>query len=197
MSEAPNGGAGQNSEVTAEAFSELKSQLDAVIAERDELKKQSRDVKSKAGDSKKLEQENAELLSKFSDLQSQFEGFKSKVKGEKTASLIQTALKEAKAHKPEVVAKLLDGSALKVAEDGTPDGESLTKAIEALKASDAYLFAEAEKPAAGDPKVLPGIAKPGKSNSPDGYLAALEEAKKARDPFKAIQEVMVRFGKAK
>lgn len=196
VSESTNGGGSPNPEVTAEAFNELKTQLDAVIAERDELKKQTRDTKSKAGDAKKLESENAELLAKVSELQSQFEGFKTKVKGEKTSSAIQTALKDAKAHKPDVVAKLLDMTALKVAEDGTPDGETLTKAIEAMKTSDPYLFAT-EQAAGGKQMELPGIAKPGKSNSPDGYLAALEEAKKAKDPFKAIQEVMVRFGKAK
>ena len=115
-----------------------------------------------------------------------------------------TALNAAGAHNAGRVKAMLDMSVLKIADDGTPDQAAVASAISALKISDSYMF----KPDGGTDtgndqnsggtlnKSLPEIKRAAEGQRTDAFNLALAAAKKAKDPFKAIEEVLKHHGKS-
>ena len=177
-------------------------ELDAVIAERDTLKTQIRDLKNASKGFTDLQKAHDALQASFGSLQADHETFKTSVKQAKVDTHIQTALNASGAHNPARVKAMLDMSKLQIADDGTIDQESVLTQINALKTSDAYLF-KPEGTAEGnqqsstpgtDPK-LPGVQRAAQGFSTDAYKEALLQARKAKDPFKAIEEVIEKFRK--
>jgi len=184
----------------------LRDQLNAVIAERDTLKTQHRDLKMASKGATELQKLYDELQTQHSTLTNEFSSFKDSLKQKMTDTHIQTALDASGAHNAERVKAMLNLSTLKIADDGTPDSVSLGEAILALKTSDPYMF----KPEGGDVgKVetsgsttsttgssLPEVKRAAHDSSKDPFKLALAEAKKDRkDPFGAIQKVLDKFAK--
>lgn len=181
----------------------LQEQLNAVIAERDTLKTQHRDLKNASKNVSELQKQYDALMAKHSTLEEEYTGFKTSLKQKATDSFIETALNAAGAHNAQRVKAMLDMSSLKIADDGTPDQAAVAAAIKALKTSDPYMF----KPEGGDDvgndqnsggtsnKSLPGIQRAAEGQKADAFTLALANAKKAKDPYKAIEEVLKQFGK--
>lgn len=203
MSESTTGGADQTK--TGEVVDAVKLQetLNQAIAERDTLKTQLRDLTSASKNTKALQTQYDELLTKHSTLQEEFTGFQTTVKQKAIDSHVQTALDASGAHNAGRVKAMLDMSKVQIADDGTVDIKSLADVITALKTSDPYLFKEIEgngekSQNSGTTTVtqLPGV-KPaaGDKSNGDAYKLALEAAKKAKDPFKAIEEAYLKYGK--
>jgi Phage minor structural protein GP20 len=185
-----------------ESITELQAKLDQVIAERDTMKTKVRDLEAASKGAGDLQKTYDELLDKHSKLTEEFGTYKSTIKQEKTNTHLQTALEASGAHNPARVLSMLDLSKLKIADDGTPDSKALADELNALKTSDPYLFKEVqagneESSGASTKKQLPDPKGAAQIKTADAYREALEVAKKAKDPFKAIQEVMQKFGKAK
>ena len=193
----------QNGEGT-EALVALQEQMNTVIAERDTLKMQHRDLKNASKNVNELQKQFDALTTKHSALEEEYTGFKSTLKQKSTDSYIETALNAAGAHNAGRVKAMLDMSVLKIADDGTPDQAAVASAISALKISDSYMF----KPDGGTDtgndqnsggtlnKSLPEIKRAAEGQRTDAFNLALAAAKKAKDPFKAIEEVLKHHGKS-
>lgn len=185
----------------------LRDQLNAVIAERDTLKTQHRDLKMASKGATDLQKLYDELQTQHSTLTNEFSSFKDSLKQKMTDTHIQTALDASGAHNAERVKAMLDLSTLKIADDGTPDIVSLGDAILALKASDPYMFkpeggAEMGKSETSGSTTsttgssLPEVKRAAHDSTKDPFKLALAEAKKDRkDPFGAIQKVLDKFAK--
>lgn len=203
MSENVEGSAGQNSEEPN--VETLKTQLNAVIAERDGLKTKVRTLENASGELKKLTNERDELLVQKSNLYSEFETFKKQVKDKEVDQHVSTALEAAKAKNPSTVRKLLDLSKLEFGDGGQVVQESLVKLIEGVKTSDPYLFAEPESEGEAQKKGSststtgansgPGVKTVASDTTrTDAYQLALDEAIKSKDMNK-LNEVLKKFGK--
>jgi hypothetical protein len=205
MSESTTGGTDQT--VTGEAAVDsvkLQESLNATIAERDTLKMQLRDLSSASKGTKALQAQYDELLTKHSTLTEEFDGYKGSVKQKAIDSHVQTALDASGAHNAARVKAMLDMSKVKIADDGTVDVASLAAVITTLKESDPYLFktgeaGNAETSSTSSPATtvgqLPGVKPAVGDKTGDAFRLALDAAKKAKDPFKAIEEVIAKYGK--
>lgn len=206
MSESTTGGADQTKtgEVADVDVVKLQETLNAAIAERDTLKTQLRDLNSAAKGAKTIQSQYDELLTKHSQLQEEYSGFQTSVKQRAIDAHVQTALDASGAHNAARVKAMLDMSKVKIADDGTVDHESLAATIKTLKDSDPYLFKEPagngqESQTSGTTTVakLPGVSPAAGDKQGDAFKLALEAAKKAKDPFKAIEEVIAKYGQRK
>lgn len=198
----------QSTEGSADLISEdvvtvekLQEQLNAAIAERDTLKTQHRDFKTASKNVSEVQKQYEELLTKHSALETEYTTFKTSQVQKTTDAHLQTALEASGAHNAMRVKAMLDLSALKIADDGTPDQPAVAAAIKALKTSDPYLFKpegdEGNVESSGSTtKSLPvQVKRAADTQSTDAYKLALAEARKAKDPYKAIEDVIKRFGK--
>jgi hypothetical protein len=115
---------------------------------------------------------------------------------------LATALAAAGARNPETVRKLLAQDQIKFGDDGQIVLTSITEMINAVKTSDPYLFQEAES----DPKKgsstltsgtsqVPDVKRAADSRTADGFETELMAARKAKDPFAAIEAVMKKYRK--
>jgi chaperonin cofactor prefoldin len=194
----------QVGEGTATDVSALQDQLNAVIAERDTLKTQHRDLKNASKGVSDLQKQYDALMAKHSTLEEEYGTFKTSLKQKATDSYLETALNAAGAHNAARVKAMLDMSKLKIADDGTPDQASVAEAIKAIKTSDSYMF----KPEGGadtgndqnsggtSNSVLPEVKRAAEGQKTDAFKLALEAAKKdKKDPYAAIQAVLTKFGK--
>lgn len=200
MTESTTGGTDQTKTGEASDSVKLQEQLNAAIAERDTLKTQMRDLTSAAKGAKDLQKQYDELLTKHSKLTEDFEGFRGTVKQKAIDSHVQTALDASGAHNASRVKAMLDMSKVEIEDDGAIDPESLAAAITALKTSDPYLFKEQtgnadQSSGITTEKQLPGVKPAVGDKTGDAFKTALEAAKKAKDPFKAIEDVMTKYGK--
>ena len=205
MSESTTGGTDQTKtgEVAVDAV-KLQETLNATIAERDTLKTQLRDLSSASKGAANLQKQYDELLTKHSKLNEDYEGYKGTVKQKAIDSHVQTALDASGAHNAARVKAMLDMSKVKIADDGTVDIETLAAAITTLKTSDPYLFKEQQgngqdgqtknSGSTTEPQ-LPGVKPAVGDKGGDAFKLALEAAKKAKDPFKAIEDVLSKYGK--
>lgn len=194
----------QEGEGTTPDVAALQEQLNAVIAERDTLKTQHRDLKNASKNVSELQKQYDALMAKHSTLEEEYTGFKTSLKQKATDSYLETALNAAGAHNAQRVKAMLDMSKLKIADDGTPDQASVADLIKALKTSDPYMF----KPEGGEDtgndqssggtsnKSLPEVKRAAEGQKTDAFKLALEAAKKDRkDPYAAIAAVLKQFGK--
>ncbi len=206
MSESTTGGNDQPKTVEGadnNEVSDLQLQLNAVIAERDTLKVQHRDLKNASKNVTGLQKQYDELMSAHSKVQEEFDTFKTGIKQSRTDSFIKTALDASGAHNADRVKAMLDMSALKVADDGTPDQVALGEAINALKTSDSYMFKPEggtdtgnDQNSGGTTNVLhPEIKDAARSTTKSAFALELEAAKKTKS-FDAIQKVIDKFGKS-
>lgn len=194
----------QVGEGTEDATKALQDQLNAVIAERDTLKTQHRDLKNASKNVSDLQKQYDALMVKHSGLEEEYTGFKSTLKQKAIDQTLETALNASGAHNAARVKAMLDMSKLKIADDGTPDQASVADLIKALKTSDPYMF----KPEGGEDTgndqnsgnttngVLPEVKRAAEGQKTDAFKLALEAAKKDRkDPYAAIAAVLKQFGK--
>lgn len=193
----------ESTENSGPTIESLQAELDKAIADRDTLKTRVRDLETTSKGATELQKAYDELLTKHSTLAEEFTGYKTEVKRSKTTQHLQTALEASGAHNAQRVLAMLDVSKLKIADDGTPDSKALADELNALKTSDPYLFKEVKdsgnEQSSGDStkKLLPDPKGAVQTKTADAYKEALDQARKAKDPYKAIQEVMIKFGKAK
>jgi septal ring factor EnvC (AmiA/AmiB activator) len=176
----------------------LKADRDAIIAERDTLKTQLRDLKNASANVSKLQEERDALLTKTTQLTEEFNAYKGQIREERVNTHIQTALEASGAHNPARVKQMLDMSKVQIADDGTIQQESLVKVINELKQTDGYLFKttktvgneQTQNSGNTTSSSHPGV-KNAADNTGDAFKIALENARKDRkDPFGAIQKVL-------
>lgn len=207
MSTAQTDDAGQNKngDDAAAKVADLQTKLDAAIAEKDTLGTQLRDLKNANKNAGSVQEDYTKLLAKHSRLEEEFTGFKTTIKTNAVTATLKTALDAAGAHNPERVKAMLDMSKLQVADDGTIDQALIATQITALKVSDSYLFKDPDpkgnegKGQNGGTSITGQLPNParaaGQTGDQDAYKLALKDAQKAKDPFKAIEEVMKKFAK--
>lgn len=202
MSESTKEGTNPNGEEVNVELTKVQDTLNAAIAERDTLKTQLRDLNSASKGAKALQTQYEELQTKHSTLQSEFDGYKGTVKQTAIDSHVQNALDASGAHNASRVKGMLDMSKVKIADNGTVDKESLATQINALKETDSYLFKKEENLGnaapgltPGTPSTLPSVKPVVGDKSGDAFKLALDAAKKAKDPYKAIEEVITKYGK--
>jgi len=203
MSEQSTNGSADQSNGEGPDVKALQEQINSLIAERDTLKTQHRDLKNASKSAVDLQKQYDTLLDKHGKLEEEYTGFKTQLKTKSTDSYLKTALEAAGAHNVDRVKAMLDTSTLKIADDGTPDQASVAEAIKALKTSDPYMFkpdggsdtGNDQKSGDTSKKVLPDVQRAARATGTDAYKEALEQARKAKDPFKAIQEVIDKFAK--
>jgi soluble cytochrome b562 len=203
MSESTTGGDDQTKTVEGADVTALQEQLNAVIAERDTLKTQHRDLKNASKNVTDLQKQYDELLSNHSKVQEEFTSFKTGIKQSRTDTFIKTALDASGAHNADRVKAMLDMSALKIADDGTPDQVALGEAINALKTSDSYMFKPEGSTDTGNGQssgstttvLLPEVKGAVNSTAKSAFALELEAARKTKS-FDAIQKVIDKFGKS-
>jgi hypothetical protein len=203
MSDPSTNGSADQSNGEGPDVKALQEQINSLIAERDTLKTQHRDLKNASKSAVDLQKQYDTLLDKHGKLEEEYTGFKTQLKTKSTEGYLKTALEAAGAHNVDRVKAMLDTSTLKIADDGTPDSASVAEAIKALKTSDPYLFKpeggadSGNDQSSGDTskKLLPDVKRAAQAQGTDAYKLALEQARKAKDPFKAIQEVIDKFAK--
>lgn len=204
MSESTTGGNDQTKTVEGSAeVSALQEQLNAVIAERDTLKTQHRDLKNASKNVTELQKQYDELLSSHSKVQEEYTTFKTGIKQSRTDTFIKTALDASGAHNADRVKAMLDMGTLKIADDGTPDQVALAEAINALKTSDSYMFKPEGGTDTGNDQNSgsttnvshPEIKSAASSSTKSAFALELEAARKTKS-FDAIQKVIDKFGKS-
>lgn len=187
-----------------DALKALQAQLNDAVKERDDAKGRLRELGKTDETLKTLRGELSTLMADKSKLQEEYEGFKQTVKKKEIDTNLATALAAAGAHNPETVKRLLDLEKIKFDETGSVDPKSISEMIAEVQKTDSYLFKEAPKEDAGKSvpsstpttgPTLPNVKPAAQGEQADAFKAALEVAKKAKDPFKAIEEVMTQFKK--
>lgn len=181
----------------------LKSALAAASAERDDVKSRLRALGKDSETLKTLRSELETLMTDKSKIHAEFDSFKEQVRTREIDTHVATALAAAGAHNPTTVKKLLDLKTVKFGEDGLIVQESIAEMVNAVKTSDSYLFksesSEKKTEETSTPTIpgnLPKVERAVQGQATDAFRLDLEAAKKAKDPFAAIEAVMKKHGKS-
>lgn len=174
----------------------LQEQINTLLADKDKLSIEVRNLRSSAGESSKLQKQLDDLIVEKSQLMESIEQMKSAARDKELVAHLETALKDAGAKSVTTALKLVDRSKIEFDKDGQVVQKSIDDAIAAVKVSDAILFGE---PAAAEQKGAPAqpIVQRAAQDSGEksGYETELAEARKKRDGGKAIQDVLRKYGK--
>lgn len=184
-----------------------KSKDDAladIVAERDKLKRQLRELGKDSETLKTLQKQVEDLTVEKSKLAEEYDGFKQTVRKAQVETHVATALAAAGAKNPATVRKLLNDADIKFGDDGQVVQESIAEMINAVKTSDPYLFAEADvdpKKGTSTPTTttsqVPDVKRVAGNPTGDAFAVELEAAKKLKGPeaFKAIEATLKKYGK--
>lgn len=149
-----------------------KEQLTAMTTERDDLKGQLTDRDTQLEGLKEKAAGNDELLSQIEQLKESnataTTELQAKLDGQTFDFALEKSLTAAKVRNPKALKALLDTESIKL------DGDkllNLDSQLEALKASDAYLF-ETEQTPPNSPQIVPPGNPNGGSNEPSDPFAA-------------------------
>lgn len=175
----------------------LQEQINSLLADKDKLSIEVRNLRSSAGESSKLQKQLDDLIVEKSQLMESIEQMKSAARDKELVAHLETALKDAGAKSVTTALKLIDRSKIEFDKDGQVVQKSIDDAIAAVKVSDAILFGEPaanteQKGAPAQPTVQ-RVAQD--SGDKSGYETELAEARKKRDGGKAIQDVLRKYGK--
>lgn len=125
-----------------QSVNQLKTDLETEKAKSAGLEKDIKEHDKALNELQSKSKDNADLSEKLADLQATYADLQNKSKQEienlKRDNAIATALAEAKAKDPALVAKSLDLDLIKLNTDGTVAG--LKEQVEKLKTTHAYLF---------------------------------------------------------
>jgi hypothetical protein len=177
-------------------------QLASIVAERDQLKQKLRELGKDSEILKTLRGELASITAEKSKLYEEFTGFKETVRKKEVDTHVTTALVASGARNPTTVQKLLDQAKIKFGDDGQIVLESVAEMINAVKASDPYLFTEAQEdpkkgnstPTTGTSQV-PDVKRAADTRTQDAFETELQAARKAKDPYGAIEAVLKKYRK--
>lgn len=174
----------------------LQEQINTLLADKDKLSIEVRNLRSSAGESSKLQKQLDDLIVEKSQLMESIEQMKSAARDKELVAHLETALKDAGAKSVTTALKLIDRSKIEFDKDGQVVQKSIDDAIAAVKVSDAILFGE---PAAAEQKGAPAqptVQRAAQdSGDKSGYETELAEARMKRDGGKAIQDVLRKYGK--
>lgn len=174
----------------------LQEQINSLLADKDKLSIEVRNLRSSAGESSKLQKQLDDLIVEKSQLMESIEQMKSAARDKELVAHLETALKDAGAKSVTTALKLIDRSKIEFDKDGQVVQKSIDDAIAAVKVSDAILFGE---PAAAEQKGAPAqptVQRAAQdSGDKSGYETELAEARMKRDGGKAIQDVLRKYGK--
>jgi len=174
----------------------LQEQINSLLADKDKLSIEVRNLRSSAGESSKLQKQLDDLIVEKSQLMESIEQMKSAARDKELVAHLETALKDAGAKSVTTALKLIDRSKIEFDKDGQVVQKSIDDAIAAVKVSDAILFGE---PAATEQKGAPAqptVQRAAQdSGDKSGYETELAEARMKRDGGKAIQDVLRKYGK--
>jgi len=187
-------GVGDQGESQTTEAGDLKAKLADMISERDKLQIKLRELGKDSEALKSLRKQVEDLMVEKSTVANEYESFKQNVRDKELQTAVTTALVDAGAKNPDTVRRLLDLAKLKF-DDGKLNQESLEELVKGIKESDPYLFKE---PGSSDPPKgpVPEIRRPAPNQGKSAFELELEAAKASKDPFKAIEDLLRKHGKA-
>ncbi|MFC5630126.1 MULTISPECIES: phage scaffolding protein [Streptococcus] len=132
-----------------------KSALETITQERDSLKSQLQNTEAQLETLKADVNTSAEQKQALEALQAEYDKYKADAAAERAqtqkVNAINLALKDTKAHNPDMLMKFIDVDAIELDDKGKP---KLDEVINGLKESDPYLF-QAEADNTPNPNIVP------------------------------------------
>jgi hypothetical protein len=187
----------QNEGSTQTANTEQSGTQDAtaaLTAERDTLKASLEAATAEAAKVTNLQAALDALTAEKSKIAEEFDGLKSKIKGELVNSTLVKALEAAGAKASTTALKLIDATKIEFDEAGQIVGDTITAAIEAVKASDPFLFGTAgdAKDSQGGP-TPPAVKVAATSmNTQTAFETELKTAKTQKDVERIVAKYNIK-----